>query len=167
MGKSSICVCANCPRQGLLLSLLFAPALPAQDTAYPRDGQMIPGPASPADAQKWLKDIRHWRDERKVRIAYDDSDYKRPPLEWTRTSFIQTLMMAEDRYFYDPLERRYTVDRFLDDLNQRYGGIDSVVIWPEYPNLGIDSRNQHDFIGDMPGGIAGLRRVVEDFHGAE
>lgn len=148
----------------LLLFSVLALALPAQDTDYPRDGQVIPGPANRVDAQKWLKDIRHWRDERKVRIAYDDAVYKRPALEWTRSNFVQTLMMAEDRYFYDPGARRYTVDRFLNDLEQRYGGIDSVVIWPEYPNLGIDSRNQHDFIADMPGGIAGLRKAVEDFH---
>ena len=33
-------------------------------------------------------------------------------------------MMVEDRYFYDPVAGKYTVDRYLDDLDKRYGGID-------------------------------------------
>ena len=45
----------------------------------------------------------------------------------------QPEMMVEDRYFYDPVAQRYTVDRYLDDLERRYGGIDSVLIWPTYP----------------------------------
>jgi gamma-glutamyl hercynylcysteine S-oxide synthase len=39
-----------------------------------------------------------------------------------------------------------------------------VLIWPTYPNLGIDNRNQHDLIRSMPGGIAGVREMIADFH---
>ena len=53
--------------------------------------------------------------------------------------------------FYDPVADKYTVDRYLDDLEKRYGGIDAVLIWPTYPNMGIDDRNQHDMILSMPG----------------
>ncbi len=73
-------------------------------------------------------------------------------------------MMVEDRYFYDPVAHRYTVDRYLDDLEKRYGGIDAVLIWPTYPNMGIDNRNQHDMIRSMPGGIPGVRQMIADFH---
>ena len=58
---------------------------------------------------------------------------------------------------------KYTVDRYLDDLYQRYGGIDSVLLWPVYPNIGVDNRNQHD-CRDMPGGIEGVQAMVADFH---
>jgi len=64
-------------------------------------------------------------------------------------------MMVQDRYFYDPVAGRYTVDRYLDDLDKRYGGIDSVLLWSTYPNMGIDDRNQLDMVASMPGGIAG------------
>jgi hypothetical protein len=35
---------------------------------------------------------------------------------------MQPQMMIEDRYFYDPVAQKYTVDRYLDDLEKR-GGI--------------------------------------------
>ncbi|MGD0089182.1 MAG: SUMF1/EgtB/PvdO family nonheme iron enzyme, partial [Planctomycetota bacterium] len=59
---------------------------------------------------------------------------------------------------------KYTVDRYLDDLEKRYGGIDSVLLWPVYPNVGIDNRNQHDLLRDMPGGYPGVKLMLEDFH---
>jgi gamma-glutamyl hercynylcysteine S-oxide synthase len=65
-------------------------------------------------------------------------------------------------YFYDPVA--HTVDRYLDDLEKRYGGIDSVLIWSTYPNMGIDNRNQHDTIRSVPGGIPGVRHMIADFH---
>jgi formylglycine-generating enzyme required for sulfatase activity len=73
-------------------------------------------------------------------------------------------MMVHDRFFYDPAAGRYTVDRYLDDLNQRYGGIDAVLVWATYPNMGIDDRNQLEMVSSMPGGIEGVRQMVADFH---
>ena len=92
------------------------------------------------------------------------AEYARPELLWNRRSFVQPQMMVEERYFYDPVTGKYTVDRYLDDLKKRYGGIDSVLIWPVYPNIGIDNRNQHDMLRDMPGGMAGVKKMVADFH---
>jgi iron(II)-dependent oxidoreductase len=156
--------------------------LPAQDTKYPPSGQQIPGPTNPTATKgeccakggeqpvtveawkEWLEDVRHWRMEHRIRIGYNGTQYDRPELRWTQKAFIQPQMMAHDRYFYDPQAGRYTVERYLDDLNKRYGGIDAVLIWPTYPNIGIDNRNQFDLIRDMPGGIAGLREMIDDFH---
>jgi formylglycine-generating enzyme required for sulfatase activity len=166
---------------GIVLLLLVIP-VHAQDTNYPLADEQIPGPSNPTaqtsvccatggerpvsvDAwKKWLADVRHWRMEHLIRIGYNGAEYDRPALKWTQRSFIQPQMMAHDRYLYHPVEGKYTVDRYLSDLQKRYGGIDSVLIWPTYPNIGIDNRNQFDLIRDMPGGIAGLRATVEDFH---
>lgn len=38
-----------------------------------------------------------------------------------------------------------------------------MLIWPVYPNLGIDDRNLFDFYRDLPGGIADLRKMEDDF----
>ena len=153
--------------------------LSGQDTRFRPQEQQIPAPdcltmkgaweggsrpCSSQEHQAWLKDIQHWRFERRIRIGYDGSRYAMPALQWTQSSFMQPQMMAEDRYFYDPVAHRYTVDRYLDDLQKRYGGIDAVLIWPTYPNMGIDNRNQQDMIRSMPGGVAGVRQMIADFH---
>ena len=153
--------------------------LHAQDTKFAPEGQQIPSPAcltmkgawegggsacSETEHQAWLADIQHWRNERRIRIGYDGSRYDIPVLQWTQSSFFQPQMMVHDRYFYDPVANRYTVDRYIDDLEKRYGGIDAVLIWPTYPNMGIDNRNQHDMIRSMPGGVAGVKQMIADFH---
>jgi formylglycine-generating enzyme required for sulfatase activity len=72
--------------------------------------------------------------------------------------------MVHDRYLYDPVGGKYTVDRYVADLDTRYGGVDAVLIWPTYPNMGIDNRNQLDMVSSMPGGIEGVKDMVADFH---
>ncbi|TSJ39766.1 formylglycine-generating enzyme family protein [Mucilaginibacter corticis] len=71
--------------------------------------------------------------------------------------------MAHDRYFYDPVNHKYTVTRYLTDLKKRYGGIDAVLIWPTYPNIGVDNRNQFDLTADLPGGKKTVRQMIADF----
>ena len=162
-----------------LALILFVAGAPAQTTHYPPDGDQIPGPdclspikassgqqkiCSAEDYKAWLDDITHWRMEARIRAGYSGQEYERPELKWTQSSFIQPQMMVEDRYFYDVEAGHYTVDKYLDDLQKRYGGIDSVLIWPVYPNIGIDNRNQYDMVRAMPGGIAGVKQMVSDFH---
>jgi iron(II)-dependent oxidoreductase len=152
----------------------------AQDTQFVPINQQIPGPScnllfhpvenllppgcAPNAHERWLRDIEHWRAERRIRTAFDPSRYEMPAFSWTQSSFMQPQMMVHDRYFYDPVAGRYTVDRYLDDVETRYGGIDAVLIWSTYPNMGIDDRNQLQMVESMPGGIEGVRQMVADFH---
>ncbi|MEL1262891.1 SUMF1/EgtB/PvdO family nonheme iron enzyme [Pseudoxanthomonas putridarboris] len=117
-----------------------------------------------ATADDWISELRDWRREHLTRIGYDDANYRRPELQWAQRNFVHAQMMVEDRYFYDPVAGRYTVDRYLDDLEARFGGLDSVLLWYVYPNIGIDDRNQFDLAHDLPGGIEGLKGAVADFH---
>jgi len=162
-----------------ILAAMYAAPAGAQDTRYGARNQQIPSPpclalrgaweggyapCTPFTHQEWLEDITHWREERRIRTGFDGARYELPALKWAQSSFIQPQMMVHDRYFYDPVNNKYTVDRYLDDLDKRYGGIDAVLIWATYPNLGIDDRNQHDMVRSMPGGVEGLKQMVADFH---
>jgi formylglycine-generating enzyme required for sulfatase activity len=162
-----------------LLGGNFAPTSAAQDFRYMPHEQQIPPPpclvmhfawegdTPPCTAlthEQWLKAITDWRAERRIRVGYDGSRYDLPALKWAQSSFIQPQMMVHDRYFYDLVAGKYTVDRYLDDLQKRYGGIDAVLVWATYPNMGIDNRNQQDMVRSMPGGVEGVRQIVADFH---
>lgn len=123
------------------------------------------------DYAEWLESARHWRFEQRIRQGLTPAKlsglanfYALPQLQWIHSEFIQPQMMVEDRYFYNPTTHKYTVTRYLNDLKKRYGGIDAVLIWPTYPNMGIDARNQLEMVESMPGGYAGVRKVVEQFH---
>jgi iron(II)-dependent oxidoreductase len=167
----------------LLVTAMLSAVGNAQDTRYRPTNEQIPSPdclaisnayqaaldggyhPCPAGTHEaWLKDVTHWRTERRIRVGYDGARYSMPALRWTQSSFIQPQMMVQDRYLYDPVSGKYTVDRYLDDLEKRYGGIDAVLVWSTYPNMGIDDRNQHDMVRSMPGGVAGVQQMVTDFH---
>src|ERR1035438_9270803 len=147
-----------------LILLVVVAAIFAQDTLHRPEENQIPGPRDAGDFDGWFRDLKIRRAERLTRMGYNDAEYARPELQWAQRDFVQPQMMCEERYFYDPVQRRYTVDRYLDDLEKRYGGIDSVLIWPVYPNIGIDNRNEWDLHRDLPGGIPALKKMVDDFH---
>jgi formylglycine-generating enzyme required for sulfatase activity len=85
---------------------------------------------------------------------------------WTLTSYIQPQVHPYDRYLYDPVKKVYTVDRYLEDLRTRYGGIDSVLVWPVYTQIGVDDKNQFDMWRTMPGGLDGVANMTAQFHKA-
>lgn len=119
---------------------------------------------SDEELSSWLRELRLAREEQLLRIGYNDKRYRLPQLQWTQSSFIQPQAMIQDRFLYDPRAGHYTVDRYLADLEKRYGGIDSVLLWPAYPTLGVDDRNQFELLQSLPGGLPALRDMIADFH---
>jgi gamma-glutamyl hercynylcysteine S-oxide synthase len=122
------------------------------------------GPGSPSDSASWLAGLKAWRNDHITRLRYNGSQYDRPDLQWTQRIFSQLQVLIWDRSFYDAEKGEYTIDRLLSETEGRIGRIDAVLIWHVYPNLGIDDRNQFDLLRDLPGGIAGLRQMVTEFH---
>ncbi len=160
-------------------SLFMRNAANAQDSQYWPRGQQIPAPACmtlhpiyegpppicpPAVHTHWLMDLERWRNERRIRIGYSGSRYDAPETKWSESSFMQPQTMVQDRFLYDPVVGKYTVDKYLDDLDRRYGGVDAVLIWSTYPNMGVDDRNQLQMVESMPGGVTGVKQMVDDFH---
>ena len=42
-----------------------------------------------------------------------------------------------------------------------YGGDDVICLWPTWPTLGLDPRNQFDMYRDLPGGLKGLKSMAD------
>lgn len=89
--------------------------------------------------------------------------YDREDLRWTLSAFSAYFLFLYDRRFWQPGEG-YRVDAFMEEMRERFGGVETVILWPAYPRIGADDRNQFDFFRDMPGGLEGLKEVCHSFH---
>eukprot|EP01084_Bolivina_argentea_P290188 498398_1 len=88
-----------------------------------------------------------------------------PAISWTQSTFIQPQMHGYDQYFYDGVTTHtYTLDRWLTDLKDRYGGIDSFLFWVTYTNIGADDRNQFDLNYAIPGGVQAIKSFIDYMH---
>jgi formylglycine-generating enzyme required for sulfatase activity len=88
---------------------------------------------------------------------FDNTLYERDDLGWIRESYIVILQMAWDREFYDRTTGKYTLPEVFRKGNEIFGNIDVYGIWPTWPLLGLDQRDQQDLYNDLPGGTVQLR----------
>ncbi len=88
---------------------------------------------------------------------FDNSLFERPDLAWIRESYLIVLQMAWDRDFYDRMQGKYNYSNVIRNGIEIFDSIDVVGIWPTWPRLGLDQRNQWDLYRDLPGGTAQLR----------
>ena len=101
-------------------------------------------------------------------FSIENSATKRPfQSKFAKGCFSEIVLVYShpyDRFLFNQTTQRYSVSTFLEDLKTRYGGIDSVLLWPTYPLSGLDDRSQYEIFEALPGGIDGLRELVEDMH---
>lgn len=111
----------------------------------------------------WQNGLRKIFQERKLYDldAFDRTLYKRNDLAWIRHSYIIHLFMAWDHQFYDRNSRRYSIYDFVKKSRKLFGGDDVIGIWPTWPTLGLDQRNQFDLYRDLPGGLPGLKKLSD------
>jgi hypothetical protein len=94
----------------------------------------IPGPPSQAAQPAWLAQLYANRTAQRASVNYSGAVYDNYLL-WSPSLHIVPQSHLYDRYLYDPVKgavdpaKGWTVDRFLDDLDARYGGIDGVLLW--------------------------------------
>ncbi len=91
--------------------------------------------------------------------TFDDSLYQREDLKWIRSSYLIILQMSWDRQFYDRFTGKSGFADFLAEYNRLFGHVDVYGIWPTWPRLGLDERNQWDMYRDLPGGVASLKNI--------
>lgn len=111
----------------------------------------------------WQQALQRVFQERKLFDIdhFNDSLYRRPDLQWMRHSYVMHLMDAWDKFYYDIKDGQYHLQEFLQRGQKLYGGDDVVGIWPTWPTLGLDQRNQFDLFNDLPGGMAAMRLQAE------
>lgn len=92
---------------------------------------------------------------------FDNILYERPDLSWIRDDYLIALQMAWDKEFYDFKTGQYNYYSFLDDGKILMGGYDVYGLWPGWPRLGLDERNQWQLYKDLPGGLSKIRELAE------
>jgi hypothetical protein len=111
------------------------------------------------------RDILLNRIENYLRVQKENNQFVIPDeLEWTLDNFLMGFVYMWDQTFWSPEKGEYMVDNYCKTMEKEFGGLQSVILWHSYPNIGIDERNQFDFFKTLPGGLKGLTRVVNDFH---
>jgi iron(II)-dependent oxidoreductase len=113
--------------------------------------------------QEGLREIFQQRSLYDVK-SFNDSLYQRKDLDWIRKSYVIHLLMSWDSQFYDDKDNRYHLIDFLKKGMPLYGGDDVVGIWPTWPSLGIDQRNQFDLFRDLPGGLPKISKIADSLH---
>jgi iron(II)-dependent oxidoreductase len=108
---------------------------------------------------KWQEGLRKVFRDRYLYDLYDfdNSLYEREDLKWIRESYLIVLQFAWDKSFYDRFEGKYMYGEYLAEANRQFGHLDVFGIWPGWPRLGVDERNQWDLYKDMPGGTDQIR----------
>jgi iron(II)-dependent oxidoreductase len=99
--------------------------------------------------QRWLYDLE----------KFDETLFNRKDLAWIRHSYVSHLIMNWDKFYYDYTDKKIHLTEFLERGKRLYGGDEFVGLWPTWPTLGLDQRNQFDMFEDLPGGMKGLKKL--------
>ncbi len=92
---------------------------------------------------RWLYDLEE----------FDQTLYERSDLKWIRHSYASHLLYGWDHQYFDSEQLEFKLDQFILRGQKWYGGDDFIGIWPTWPTLGLDQRNQWDLFRDLPGGL--------------
>jgi len=91
---------------------------------------------------------------------FDNSLFERDDLLWVRKCYLAILQQAWDKSFYDRFEGKYRFGEELKEYYEQFGYVEIYGIWPTWPRLGVDMRNQWDLYDDLPGGTNQLRNFA-------
>ena len=108
----------------------------------------------------WHTAFFWWRNW--IRSQLNLENYYRSGHQQYRKKVIGNFTMAFDHQFYDPESNAYRLKDFLTRGKREFGGYDFILFWHGYPRLGVDPRDEWDMYEGLPGGIDGLKKLVDD-----
>jgi iron(II)-dependent oxidoreductase len=91
---------------------------------------------------------------------FNNSLFERNDLKWVRHAYVSHLMQTWDNYYYDFTDGKFHLEDFVKRGQKLYGGDDFIGIWPTWPTLGLDQRNQWDLFRDLPGGMEQIKKLA-------
>ncbi|MBE0675714.1 MAG: SUMF1/EgtB/PvdO family nonheme iron enzyme [Bacteroidales bacterium] len=129
------------------------------DTELPPGAKVVYAIYSDVFSGTWQEGLQlMFRDRYLYDIGtFDNTLYERPDLQWIRNSYLIILQYPWDIEYYDRFTGKYTFPETLRKYNELFGHIDVFGIWPTWPRLGLDQRNQWDLYRNLPGGTEQLR----------
>jgi hypothetical protein len=104
--------------------------------------QLIEAPQIADQWEKWRKEINAWKDSVLHRMAYRGEFYQKEEYQWASKAYSTLFLMANDKNLYDQ-NGNYAIKKYLHKYEGQYGGVDVVILWPTYPQLGFDDRDQY------------------------
>jgi len=129
-------------------------------------------PGGSVKYKQWVENYKgKWQEGLRVifqqKMLYDTANFDnrlfgRKDLQWIRHSYVMHLLQAWDKFVYDSKDKRYHLLDFINRGKSWYGGDDVIGIWPTWPSLGLDQRNQFDLFRDLPGGTKKLKAISSE-----
>ena len=109
----------------------------------------------------WEEMCRLWRQG--VREKYRMDAYRTAECAWFQDCLLTHFTYLYSKEAYDYEAGRVDIKKVLAQ-GEAFGGYDALILWHQYPRLGLDERSQWDFFRDFPGGIEGLRLIADEAH---
>ena len=125
--------------------------------------QLIEAPSNPEKWNDWRSELRTWKDSTLKFLNYKGENYEKKEYKWASSAYSTFFLMANDKNLYDK-NGNYDIQNCLKKYEDNYGGVDVVVLWPTYPQLGFDNRSQYSFYRNLPGGVVGLKKLCDQIH---
>jgi len=125
--------------------------------------QIIETPSTAEQWDSWRQELRTWKDSVLNVLSYKGTIYQKKEYQWASKAYSTLFLMANDNNLYDK-NGNYAIRQYLKKYEEQYGGVDVVILWPTYPQLGFDDRDQYSFYRNLPGGVKGLKELCNQLH---
>lgn len=109
----------------------------------------------------WIGFFDRWRKKCREKLILEE--YEREDLKWYRNTLLQHFAFIYGKEIYNYNKEKIEIEELIKE-GEKFGGYDLILLWHQYPRLGVDSRNQWRVFDDFPGGIEGIRDIVDRAH---
>ena len=107
----------------------------------------------------WNQAFKIFRKNEQERL--DLRQYNLPERHWYNKTFLHCFAYAYSRESFDYGTLSFNVEGLLK-AGEEFGGYDAVMLWHQYPRLGIDQRSQWDFFDEYP--VLEIKKIADKLH---